>query len=186
MSLRGGAGPAHNLRDLRHPPGTACGGGGRGLSIAAMTMRPILPFAFALALAACHSGAGDGEAPDNVPGDSGSNRPYDGIGLGETVHFSGTEPFWGGQVKGMVLTYTTPRKPDGETITVERFAGRNGLSYSGALGGKSFIMAVTPGECSDGMSDRTYPFTVTLEIDGETRNGCAWSDTHEFRGPPEP
>ena len=47
-----------------------------------------------------------------------------------------------------------------------RFAGRGGLSYSGTIDGRSFDMAVTPAECSDGMSDRTYPFVVTLRIGG--------------------
>ncbi len=192
MNLRAPFRPAHILRNRCHPLlakglaiRTACGSDALSLSTP-MMKRLILPCLFALSLSACHSGVPDNAAPDTMPGDSASHQPYEGIGVAETVHFSGTEPFWGGQVKGMVLTYTTPQKPDGQTLTVERFAGRNGLSYSGSLGGKSFIMAVTPGECSDGMSDRTYPFTVTLEIDGVTRNGCAWSDTHEFRGPPEP
>jgi len=138
------------------------------------------------ALAACQQGSG----PANVPGNAQDNHPYDGIGDGEVLHFTGTEPFWGGQAKGSVLIYTTPENPDGETITVARFAGRNGISLTGKLDGQAFGMAVTPGECSDGMSDRTYPFTVTLRIgpqgEGELRSGCAWTDKHRFTGPENP
>ena len=47
-------------------------------------------------------------------------------------------------------------------------------------------MTVTPLSCSDGMSDRTYPFTVTLEIGEETRNGCGWTDRQPFEGPANP
>ena len=32
---------------------------------------------------------------------------------------------------------------------------------------------LTATECSDGMSDRTYPLTARVEIGGETLNGCA-------------
>jgi len=98
--------------------------------------------------------------------------------------FTGTEPFWGGQVSGTTLTYQTPDDRAGQILTVGRFAGRNGISFSGDLGGQPFVLAVTPGKCSDGMSDRAYPFTVTLQVRGEQRQGCAWSDKHPMTGAP--
>lgn len=145
----------------------------------------------AAALAACSSGAGEeagqtGAGGASVPGDTESTRPYDGIAADETVRFTGTEPFWGGEVGGGTLTYSTPEDPDGEAIAVERFAGRGGLSFSGAYEGAAFEMAVTPLECSDGMSDRTYPFTVTLQIGEETRSGCGWTERQPFEGPEHP
>lgn len=115
-----------------------------------------------------------------VPGDTGDTQAYDGIHADETVRFTGTEPFWGGQVSGTVLSYSTPDKPDGDTIAVKRFAGRGGVSWSGTWHAKSFRLAVTEGSCSDGMSDRTYPFTVTLEVAGEQRRGCAWTERRSF------
>lgn len=146
--------------------------------------------ALAAALAACSPGAGAGAngAGDEtrVPGDTALTAPYDGITADETLRFVGTEPFWGGDVAGDTLTYTTPEDPEGEPIAVERFAGRGGLSFSGTLGERAFEMMVTPLECSDGMSDRTYPFTVTLKLGEEMRNGCAWSDRQPFDGPEHP
>ncbi|OCC23669.1 hypothetical protein MB02_10930 [Croceicoccus estronivorus] len=139
------------------------------------------------ALAACNPSS-PGET--NAPGDPEDRHPYEGIAPGEAVHFTGTEPFWGGQAEGGMLTYTTPENPDGEVIRIARFAGRNGISFTGKLGDKPFGMAVTPGECSDGMSDRTYPFTVTLRIGpqgtGELRTGCAWTASRPFTGPENP
>ncbi len=41
-----------------------------------------------------------------------------GIRADETVRFTGTEPFWGGQVAGPTLTYSTPEDPDGTPIAV--------------------------------------------------------------------
>jgi uncharacterized membrane protein len=111
---------------------------------------------------------------------------YSGIAAGETVHFTGTEPFWGGKVSLGALTYTTPDNQDGEMVAVERFDGRNGISFSGQLAEQPFVMAVTPGRCSDGMSDRLYPFTVTLQVKGEKREGCAWTDKQMFTGPKQP
>jgi uncharacterized membrane protein len=45
---------------------------------------------------------------------------------------------------------------------------------------------VTRGACSDGMSDREYPFTVTLQVGEEKRMGCAWTDKMPFTGPANP
>ncbi len=150
-------------------------------------LRPAALAILPATLAACSPSAHDGQPGDAaVPGDTGSTAPYDGIAPDEILRFSGTEPFWGGRVGGGTLTYTTPDKPDGETVAVERFAGRGGVSFSGTLGEGAFEMTVTPLACSDGMSDRTYPFTVTLKLGEDLRNGCAWSDQHPFEGPEAP
>jgi len=45
---------------------------------------------------------------------------------------------------------------------------------------------VTPGACSDGMSDRSYPYTVTLQVRGEQRQGCAWTARTSYTGPENP
>jgi len=133
------------------------------------------------ALAACQSGK-----DTSVPGDSADTRPFSGIAPDETLQLTGTEPFWGGQVSGNTMTYTTPENFDGDTIPVKRFAGRGGLSFSGTFDEQPVDMTITPGECSDAMSDRTYPFVVTLRLGDETRKGCAWSEDHPFTGPLNP
>lgn len=153
-----------------------------------ITARIVCAGCTALLLAACQPGASDGASSAGgatVP-DADSTEAYDGIGENETIRFSGTEPFWGGTVTGTTLTYTTPEKPDGTTITVERFAGRGGLSFSGSLAGTALEMMVTPLRCSDGMSDRIYPFTVTLKLGEDMRNGCAWTERQRFEGPERP
>lgn len=143
-------------------------------------MRIPLSTAGLLLLAACHSG------PATKPDESSVTHAFNGIGADEVVHFTGTEPFWGGELKAGEMTYTTPENQQGVTFAVERFAGNSGLGFSGVAEGKSFDMAVTRGQCSDGMSDRTYPYTATLRIGQEQRNGCAWTDTHPFTGPQKP
>lgn len=115
-----------------------------------------------------------------------TTEPYAAIAADETIRFTGTEPFWGGEVTGERLTYTTPEDPDGTTIAVERFAGNSGLGFSGTLAGARFDMTVTEGACSDGMSDRTYPLTATLQVGEEQRQGCAWTEARPFTGPANP
>lgn len=112
--------------------------------------------------------------------------PYAGIGADEVVHFTGTEPFWGGQVMETTLTYSTPEAPDGTAIEVSRFAGRGGVAFSGVLEGAPFELTVSEASCSDGMSDRSYPFAATLKVGTETRRGCAWTDARPFSGPANP
>lgn len=145
------------------------------------SMTPKSPLALALLLAACQPGGGA-----NVPGDQSDRQPFSGIAAEETLRFTGTEPFWGGEAKGGTLTWTTPENSEGAAITVERFGGRGGLSLSGTLGGRSFDMMITPGQCSDGMSDRVYPFVVTVKLGDETRSGCGWTETQPFTGPEHP
>lgn len=122
------------------------------------------------AVAACHSAA------ENVPGDAGDHHPWNEVAAAETIHFLGTEPFWGGQVGPAGLTYTTPDQEQGETVAASRFAGRGGVSFSGTLAAGEATLAVTPSACSDGMSDTRYPFVVTLQIGAETRSGCGWTE----------
>lgn len=138
-----------------------------------------VPAIFAMAmLAACQPA---GEAPA-----AGPIEAYSGIAENETVHFTGTEPFWGGEIADGTATYSTPENIDGVQFPIERFAGNNGASFSGTMEGVRFDLVVTPGECSDGMSDRSYPFTASLQIGEERRNGCAWTDTRGFTGPQAP
>lgn len=130
------------------------------------------------ALSACQAST----SSETLPGDAGDKTPFALIGEEETVRFTGTEPFWGGQVTGTTLTYSTPENIDGSAIQVTRFAGRGGVSWSGTHMGARFALALTPGQCSDGMSDRTYPYVATLEVAGEQRSGCAWTQRQPYTG----
>jgi uncharacterized membrane protein len=146
-------------------------------------MRPLclLPL---LLIAACNGGQG-GNDPTSPAGGA-SAGAYAWIAEGELLRFTGTEPFWGGQVSGTTLRYETLENPKGTTITVRRFAGNNGLAFTGTLAGAAFDMAVTEAPCSDGMSDRAYPFTVTLTVGDEMRSGCGWTEARKFTGPEAP
>lgn len=133
--------------------------------------RIVLMVASSAALTACQPSEGE-----TVPGDAFDTQPYADIAEDAVVRITGTEPFWGGTIAGGQLTWSTPENIDGTVVPVERFAGRGGLSFSGQLEGQQIDIAITPGDCSDGMSDRTYPFNATVELDGQTLSGCAWRE----------
>ena len=128
-----------------------------------------------LALAGCN------ETPGEISRDS---EPFDGIAETATIDVGGTEPFWALKISpdsgGYLAKYSSPELPEGETFAVSRFAGNNGLGFSGEWAGAPVILALTPGECSDGMSDRTYPYTATLQLDEVTLFGCAHTDAEPF------
>ncbi|WP_395328622.1 hypothetical protein WBP06_13450 [Novosphingobium sp. BL-8H] len=126
-----------------------------------------------LALAACH---GRNDAGNAVPGDRDDHQPWGEIAVAERIRVTGTEPYWNAEVRDGLITYRTPERPAGDQATVTRFAGRGGVSFSGTLGGHEFTLAIGPGPCSDGMSDRHYPYNALLKIGGEVRKGCGWSD----------
>lgn len=108
---------------------------------------------------------------------------FDGIEPREVVTLSGTEPFWNATVQGAELTYTTPENLSGTTTQVTRFAGNGGLSFAGTLDGQELSALVTPGECSDGMSEAIYPFTATVQLGDALLTGCAYTDRQPHSDP---
>ncbi len=143
----------------------------------AALQRALMVATAALTLSACHGGAKD------VPGDAQDHAPFHEISESDRLHVVGTEPFWSGEIASGRMTYFTPDSPEPEVIAVSRFAGRGGLSFSGERKGAALTLAIAPGICSDGMSDRTYPYTAMLRIGAETRQGCAWTDARPGSGP---
>ena len=87
----------------------------------------------------------------------------------------GTEPFWGVRVEGRCVTYSHPEDQDGTRVWTRYAPGPNGGgTWSGALGGQPFELRIRPQPgCSDGMSDKRYPFEAVVKVAGETRRGCA-------------
>lgn len=87
--------------------------------------------------------------------------------------FTGTEPFWGGTIDGSTILYRTPEDIDGKTITATVAKEGSAARYSGTFEGQAFVLTLTPGTCSDGMSDTVYPMNAALTVLGEQRKGCA-------------
>lgn len=117
-------------------------------------------------------------------------EPYDGIAASASITLLGTEPFWGIDIEpvgdGFTARYSSPENIDGSVFAVARFAGNNGLGFSGMLEGQTVQISIAPGECSDAMSDRTYPYTATVALGARTLYGCGYTDLEPFSGDPSP
>ncbi|BDI61868.1 COG3650 family protein [Qipengyuania nanhaisediminis] len=117
-------------------------------------------------------------------------EPFDDIAAHERIVMIGTEPFWNLAIRpleqGYEAHYKVPDNPDGVRFALSRFAGNNGLGFGGKLGEEDVQVALTPGQCSDGMSDRTYPYTATVAIGPDLLLGCGYTDEQPFSGEEAP
>lgn len=141
-------------------------------------MSRCLPALAVLLLAACSPARQDGIDP--------KGQTFDAVAPDETVTLTGTEPFWAVTIDGERARYSNPDHPEGFDFTVSRFAGNNGLGFSGTLFEEPFTATLTPGDCSDGMSDLTYPFVATIALGEETLPGCGYTDRQPYTGAPAP
>lgn len=119
-------------------------------------------------------------------GQSDQTPAFAEIGPAERITVVGTEPFWNAVIEGDRLTYSTPDNAQGSAVQVMRFAGNIGLGFNGTLQDEPIDLLITKEPCSDGMSERMYPFTATLQLGTEQRTGCAWTARQPFRGPAAP
>jgi uncharacterized membrane protein len=146
-----------------------------------MKQIPIVPMMAALAgLAALSACADKGEGVNT------ETAAYDGVANDEVITLTGTEPFWGIRIEGSSATYSTPENIEGTAFEVSRFAGNSGLGLNGTLDGEAVTITVTPGDCSDGMSDRTFPFTATVKLGESTLEGCGYTSAQPFTGDEAP
>jgi len=99
---------------------------------------------------------------------------YESGGLPVRLTCSGTEPFWSVEVgygrADADLSYSGRRARlalDGPISA----KGRPGLWSIAARNSADFLL-LERAQCSDGMSDRNYPFKVTVRTAGELLSGC--------------
>ncbi len=147
-------------------------------------------------LAACSPPAADSDdpapvaAPATAPAPMGlvtdGAAPPPAVSPDEQVNMVGTEPFWNLTITRDQAVWTTPEIQPGTSFAIKRFVGNGGLGFSGELDGKPFTATLTPGQCSDGMSDRSFPFVATIALGGETLEGCGYTDSQPFTGPEAP
>lgn len=91
-------------------------------------------------------------------------------GPGEAVYMAlGTEPGWTLEITPARLNYAGDY---GETVIAAPNPGAQATRAGRRYAAGRLTVEVTPGPCSDGMSDRRYADTVTVTADGKTVRGC--------------
>ena len=123
-----------------------------------------------LGLAACQTtpfSSGPTSAPTPAP-DPGA-APYQGQAVDRGDYRAiGTEPFWD-LTFGERLTFTDR----GNNLSVSELAPPMQNGTAGAMyNGRRLKVNVVGARCSDGMSERIYPDTVTVTVDGRRYDGC--------------
>jgi uncharacterized membrane protein len=85
----------------------------------------------------------------------------------------GTEPFWNLKIRPAGLTLSRASHED-LTAPNPGFTelGRSAL-WTATAGQSRLTVTVTRGACTDGMSDRTYPYAAKVTVWGTTLSGCA-------------
>lgn len=80
----------------------------------------------------------------------------------------GTEPFWSLSIDKRTMRFEAPGRP---TVTVPTPRPING--FAGEIYRTRRVdVNIVHKSCSDGMSDRSFPDTVTVRVDGRSFNGC--------------
>lgn len=142
----------------------------------------VTPFLAALALAACEEQPTvDAGAPaPEAPGDGGDPAPASntlgGVDLDGDISVTGTEPFWSVVFTDGGVSYSGLDRPEQIAPRPEPVIQGTVASWTMTTdAGNELVVTFTETECSDGMSDRTYPLTAQVVIAEETLNGCAAS-----------
>lgn len=125
-----------------------------------------------LALSACSQAeepAPPSPAPEPAP-------VLGGVDLTRPVRALGTEPFWSVELTGTEMIYTTPEPPEQRAPQPKPVVQGTTATYeTKTAGGTPLSVTLVATECSDGMSDRTYPLTAMVRIGETSLNGCAAS-----------
>tara|TARA_R110002124_G_scaffold183769_1_gene351300 strand:- start:466 stop:960 length:495 start_codon:yes stop_codon:yes gene_type:complete len=125
-----------------------------------------------LVLAACSPSP---EVPD-APTIDVSPATLAGVDLGRPIRALGNEPFWAVTISPEGIVYSGVDRPEQTADNPGPLLQGTTARYEATTGtGKPMSVALIATTCSDGMSDRTYPLTAVVKIDGETLTGCAAS-----------
>ncbi len=99
-----------------------------------------------------------------------------GVDLNQPVKAVGTEPFWGVEITTDTLTWSGVDRPDQTAPNPgPQVQGTTAIYAATIPDGTAFTVTLIATECSDGMSDRMYPLTASVQLGPETLNGCAQS-----------
>jgi uncharacterized membrane protein len=133
-------------------------------------LRRIACLALLSALAACSPEISEGEpAAASASPIQAESMTLSGVALDKPLRILGTEPFWAITTDDNdVLLERPDAAPQHFTPSGFHVTGNQAELRSTTLS-----IVLTPGPCSDGMSDRQYPLTAEVRLDDKVLKGCA-------------
>ena len=135
-------------------------------------MRFIFFISLVLLITACNNNAK--KKTTNITDTIVENKPIPRVGLDTIFTGLGTEPFWAvyvirddkivfqpadGPLVEMDLTRTDSLYPD-----IIKYIANNTVT--------AIFLTIKKENCSDGMSEEVYPYSVDLNVDGKKYKGC--------------
>ncbi|WP_297799249.1 hypothetical protein [uncultured Brevundimonas sp.] len=124
----------------------------------------------AVSLAACTSQKSEPVAPPEP-------RLLAGVDLDKAIVALGNEPFWNIDIDGQKAAYSDPEltTPVEGTVQGPVITGNVAEWRASLSNGTHAVLTIAGTDCSDGMSDRTYPLAARLQLGETTYTGCAAS-----------
>ena len=124
-----------------------------------------------LTLAACSPPAEAPKEPDSAP------QPppvLAGVDLTRPLRALGTEPIWAVELTGSEMVYSGADRPEERAPQGQpTMQGTMAIWEATTGAGNPLKVTLMATDCSDGMSDRTWPLTAMVQIGDETLMGCA-------------
>lgn len=132
----------------------------------------VVPALAVLVLTAC-SPAAEPDRPTSPPEPA---PVLNGVALAQPVRVLGAEPSWSVELTGTEMVYSTPGAPEQRAPQPSPVVQGTTATYvTETAAGKALSVTLVATECTDGMSDRTYPLTAMVRFGDETLTGCAAS-----------
>lgn len=148
-----------------------------------MTPRAALALALAAALAACQPAARDQRTATAPAADAPAEPAEPASAPASTLSaeyavaldLNGTEPFWAMKIRRDAMSLERPeRSPVMAPNPGARIEAGEAVWHTSAVGdGGALRVTLKPGNCSNGMSDKEFPYQATVEFGGERLMGCA-------------
>lgn len=106
--------------------------------------------------------------------------------MAESYRALGTEPFWALTIDQRRMVFTEANAPG---VEIAQPTPRVIIGFAGDIYQTPRLnVNIVHGRCSDGMSDRVYPDSVQLNVDGRAYRGCgapaSWFAATDERGQP--
>ena len=100
-----------------------------------------------------------------------------GVNLDQPLSVLGNEPFWSIRIADGVASYSDPEMLEGPSAPLgqPQFMGNTAVWKANLSDQTPLIITLTGTDCSDGMSDRTYPLAAKVEMGQRVLSGCAAS-----------
>ena len=113
-------------------------------------------------------------AAEKAPAAPAEARTLAKVDLDQPLRVLGTEPFWAVEITPAGLTYSGVDRPEQKAANPGPALQGTVATWTAETEAKiPLVVTLTATDCSDGMSDRTYPLTARVEIGDETLTGCA-------------